>query len=170
MKRLLWLLPLLILLPMQVEAAVKTLNSYSDAARTVGQDNFATNTVYMKESGLPGGNNYRIIFWDSAGVNAETLDRKGSQINTDAKHVFVPADSPGSWHVAVYDSQAYSPASYSPTDSHIVVQDTSYSGASFTVQASAIPEISDVFTAIWIVFICVPTYWLLKRRVKCHMI
>ncbi len=165
MKRLLILLLIPLLWVTSVEAAVKTLNSYSNAARTIAQDNFSTTTVYMKESGLANNTNYRIIFWDGAGVNVKTQDMKGSAVNTTAHHVFVPSNAPGSWHVVVYDSQTYSPVSYSPTDSHIVAQDTSYTGgASFNVQAGAVPEFSDVVAGVSVAGLCFGIYYKMRRR------
>jgi hypothetical protein len=147
-----------------VEAAPKTLNSYSNAARNVACDDFTTSTAYMKQGGLANNTNYRIIFWDASGAKVSQQDMKGSAVNTTCQYTFNPTNAPGTWRVVVYDSQTYNPVSYSPTDSHIVVQDTSYGGAAFKVELQALPEFENVTAGVGVAFTCVLVYWLMKRR------
>jgi len=129
------------------------------------------NIVYMYGTGFEPGTNYRVIFWDAGGANAGTEDTSSdSDGNLSAAHTFTQTDTAGDWHCAVYDSQSYNPGGYSASDSHIVADDTSYTGGvAFHVENSAIPEFPTVAAAVTSLTLCAGVYlWRRRRSARIH--
>jgi len=150
--------------------------SYSDSGHSTACDYFddypSENIIYMYGTGFDADTTYRVVFWDWVDpnwVNRETEDptADGSG-NLSAAHTLLEGtDTDGNWHCTVYDSTSYSPTTYDPDDSHLVADDTSYTGdVAFYVANTAIPEFPTVMAAIAVAGLCFGIYyWMRKRRV-----
>ncbi len=158
MKHLLLILALLTLLWVTPVEAVVLWDSYSDSTRTIVSNNFtaAGAIVYMKASGLTKNKTYRAKYYDADPnnyplspvlVDDRQSDNNGvvlSQVQPSA----YPTATPGLWKAELWKVQ---PLTLEATDT-------------FTVQGSAIPEIPTVFASVWIGFIGMLTFWLMKLR------
>jgi len=144
--------------------------SYSDSGHASATDSFSgsQSTVYMYGTGYPVGATYRTVFWDSSGANRGAVDATADGSgNLSSAHSLAAPDVAGDWHATVYDSTSYSPANYSTSDSHIVVDDTSYgSGYAFNVAQSAIPELPTVLAAVAVLATCLAVYWRARRPAR----
>lgn len=144
---------------------IKTWGSFNDTGHTTRTNNFANSdhTAYMFGEGFTPSQTYRVIFWDEVTpdwYNRGTLDI-AADVNggLSGQHTFnQEVDTAGTWYAAVYDSTTYSPVTYDPNDSHLIVAD------GFTVEQSAIPEFSDVIGPVVIVVLCAGIYCCMKKR------
>jgi hypothetical protein len=87
--------------------------------------------VYMYGVGFTSGESYKVVYWDADGT--KRMVDTGVTVAVDSKlrstWTFAPGQATqGNWHVTVYYPSDYPTGdTYSASDSHIVVDDTSYS-------------------------------------------
>ena len=118
--------------------------------------------------GFTSGESYKVVYWDADGT--KRMVDTGVTVAADSKlrstWTFAPGQATqGYWHVTVYYPSDYSPGSYSASDSHIVADDTSDTGAtSFYVSESAIPEFPTVIAAIAVCMLCAVAYVVMRRK------
>ncbi len=161
MKRLVLIILLSLLWASPVEAVVSW-ESYSDSNRTVVSNNFTASGswVYLKGIGLQKNKDYQAKVYDADPNNyplSPVLTHVGQSDNngvflSQVQPSAYPSSVAGTWKAELWKIQ---PLTLEVTDT-------------FTVQASAIPEIPSVFAAVAIVFICVLVWWLMRRRRKWH--
>ncbi len=159
------------------------LASYSDSGHTTTCENFSDystqHTAYMYGTGFTANTQFRIVFWDevdSTWYNRATVDvtsTSGGELGVagtnPVAHTFVPGtDTEGNWHCTVYES-TYSPTTYSASDTHIIANDTSYTGVyAFTVAATAIPEFPTVIAGFVVSGLCAGIYYYMRKRRLAH--
>lgn len=133
----------------EAHAAV-ILQSYSDPACTIQCEDFTQGTVYMKATGLNKNKSYTARYYDSAGMllltEVSASDSSGTWLGSITPAGY-PNSAPGAWRADLYN-----------WNESIVGADT------FTVQGSAIPEVSDFFGLIPLAIVPLGIY--LIRRGK----
>lgn len=151
-------------------------DSYEDSGRTTIRDTFQDtfNIVYMKGTGYPTGN-YTVSYYD-AGANGGQKIYTESNISVNGSGILNsmynltsnPGVTPGTWHALVQPYSGYTPF---PTDYNTAVGAPDTYGIlgndSFTVEASAIPELPTVIAGIAVAAACFGIYyWMRRRRLK----
>ena len=140
-----------------VSAAVAWL-SYSDAARTVECTNFtsSTPTAYLRATGLQKSKDYKAKVYDANPANYPLSPLLIWDGVADANGVFdcqiylpcFPNSTPGEWKAELWKVL---PLSIQATHT-------------FTVQASAVPELPDVLAGIGVAGICFGIYWKMRKK------
>ena len=127
--------------------------------------------VYMYGVDFASGESYKVVYWDADGT--KRMVDTGVTVAVDRKlrstWTFAPGQATqGNWHVTVYYPSDYPTGdTYSASDSHIVVDDTSYSSDySFYVSDSAIPEFPTVIAAIAVCMLCAVAYVVMRRKAE----
>ncbi|MFC2059317.1 hypothetical protein ACFLTS_06775, partial [Chloroflexota bacterium] len=140
--------------------------SYSDAGRTVEENNFVDpyRTVYMGGTGFTVSHSYHVGYYDgvdvlvlSEGVASDGSGNLQSMCNFENIGALA-----GTWHSVIYDDLVASPPSdYVSSDPESVFEDA------FTVNISAIPEFPTIIAMISVTALCGAIYyWMRRRRVR----
>lgn len=145
-----------------------TMESYSDSGYNTKSDSFSAvgASMYVRGMGYTASGSYRIAYYDAGASGGQWLkntDTSSSAAGELTDTTLVPSNYPsaaaGSWR-AVVSSQSYSPpqnyTDYSAAQK--IAEDT------FTINASALPELPTTLAGITAVTLCLAGYWWMRRR------
>lgn len=148
-----------------------TLESYSDAQRTVVENNFSSpeTVAYLKGINFKKNASYDIAYYDGSGskiaLDVVTSDNNGVLLSQYVLNSNINA-VPGEWHALVQSSNEHNKFG-TATYAEIIATPHTYglvASDDFYVNASSVPEISSIITGIALTGLCSSIYLNRRRR------